>query len=92
MYKTLSNLMKLFQSAAERATFNQACGLNHSTWGGGSGKSVCIATEQHDLSTLLLHVSGTGLSAETTEEAGMGLQRSESKGSSLNTVPPLPLH
>lgn len=37
MYKILSNLMKLLQSAAERATFNQACGLNHSTQGGSPG-------------------------------------------------------
>lgn len=40
MYKILSHLMKLFPSAAERATFNQACGLNHSTWGG--VREVCL--------------------------------------------------
>lgn len=88
----LINLIKPFQSAAERFNVKQAHKLNDSIWGKSPGSLFRVATEHHYLSTLPLHVSGTDLSAVNTAEAVAVLQCCKFKGSSLNTVPPRPLN
>lgn len=57
------NLIKLFQSAAERSNFKQACKLNNSIW---KKSPICLfpITIKCYLSTLLLHISGTEPSAD----------------------------
>lgn len=51
----LINLIKLFQSAAERSTFKQACGLNDARWGGRPGtlspSLLNTTTSQHGYCT-----------------------------------------
>lgn len=83
MYKMLINLIKLFQSAAERSNFKQACKLNGSTWEKSPLSLFRITTEhcfQHYYCTSQEQI----LQLRTTDDVVSGLQHYKFRGSSLN--------
>lgn len=87
MYKMLSNLIKLLQSAAEQSNFKQACKRNDSM----SGTTPRTSAPHHHWTlpgnTTIAHLRNRTLPLVATNEPVTGLQRYKYKGSSLNPVP-----